>query len=361
MNYFIELLNSLKRGVISPVYLFYGEEGYLREQAVSRFKQYFAGHGDAVLNYDLVDGETATPAEIVARAETLPFSGAKRLVVVKNPTFFKPSARGAGGEYVEGENGAGAPAKEAPLLDYLKNPLASTCLIFTTGDPVDKRKRLFRAVQKSGRAVEFTWLSRGELARWLLQRAQKEGRRFAPGAADALLDAAGPSLQRLVLELEKLINYTAGREAITPDDVRELCPPRPEESIFTIVDAAGNRRCGKALAGIKELLAAKEPPLKILAMIARQFRLLLQVHDLLERGCPARAIPEKLGVHPYLARKVVAQSKNYDRRVLIDAVKQLSELDVAVKTGRQEFYPAVETFLLRLCAGGCGEAGTPPA
>lgn len=351
MNYFIELLNSLKRGVISPVYLFYGEETYLKDQAVARFKEFYIQGGESDLNVDLIEGETAVPADIVARAETLPFFADKRLVVVKNPTFFKASKR-AIEEAAEGVVETKAAGKEAPLLDYLKNPLASTCLIFTTGEPVDKRKRLFQAIKKNGRALDFTFLSRGELSRWLAQKAGAGGRKFAAGAGDALLDAAGPSLQKLVMELGKLFNYTAGREVITPEDVRKLCPPKTEENIFAIMDAVGNRRCGEALTGIREMLAAKEPPLKILSMIARQFRLLLQVHDLLGRGCPPRDIPAKLNIHPFVAQKVLAQCKNFNLTILIGAIEALSEVDVALKTGRQEFYPAAETFLLKLCAGG---------
>lgn len=346
MNNFIEFLNILKRGVISPVYLFYGEEGYLRDQALARLREFLGQDGEAGFNYDLIEGETASPADIAARAETLPFFAARRLVVVKNPTLFKSVQK-------SGEAESKAKAGEAPLLKYLQSPPETTCLVFSTGDPVDRRKRLFQAVSKSGRALEFTFLSRGELARWLAQKAGAAGRRFSPGAADVLLDAAGPSLQRLVVELEKLLNYTEGKDVIGVDEVRRLCPPRLEDNIFSIVDAVGGRRCGEALSGIKEMLAAKEPPLKILAMISRQFRLLLQVHDLLGRGCPVRDLPGRLNLHPYVAQKVAAQCKNFSRPVLIGAVHSLSELDAAVKTGRQEFYPAVELFLLKLSAGKC--------
>lgn len=350
MNYYIELLNSLKRGVVNQVYLFYGEETYLREQAVARFKEYcFPGRAQD-LNFDLIDGESTSPADIVARAETLPFFAEKRLVVVKNPTFFKAAKKAGKEDSAEGEETAG-PVKEAALLEYFNNPLDSTCLIFTTGDPVDKRKRLFKAVKKAGRVVEFTFLSRSELTRWLAQRARAAGRKFAPGAAETLLDAVGTSLQRLSVELEKLINYTTGQEVITPAEVRRVCPPGLEENIFAVVDAVGNKKCGEALAAIKEMLAAKEPPFRLLAMVARQFRLLLQVKDLLERGCPAGEIPARLKIHPYVAQKVAAQCKNFSRESLTGAFQLLLELDEAVKTGRQEFYPALEIFLLKLCAG----------
>ncbi len=349
MKYFIDLINGLKRGEIHPVYLFYGEESYLKEQAILRFKEWYL-QGEPDMNFDLINGETTTPADIASRAETLPFFSGRRLVVVKNPTFFKGPKRAGKDAAADDEESAGQRG-EAPLLEYIKNPLESTCLIFTTGDSVDKRKRVFKAIKKKGQALEFVFLSRGELARWLAQKTGAAGKKLAAGAGETLLNAAGPSLQKLVSELEKLFNYTYGREVITQDDIRQVCPVGIEENIFAIVDAVGGRRCGDALSGIRELLAAKEPPFKILSMISRQFRLLLQVRDLMGRGCPAREIPAILKIHPYTAQKIVAQCKNFSQDYLIVSIQSLSEVDLAVKTGRQEFYPAVENFLLKLCAG----------
>jgi len=348
VNYYIELLNSIKRGVISPVYLFYGEETYLQEQAVLRFKEFAVG-GQSELNCEVVDGETATPAQIVESAETLPLFSERRLVVVKNPVFFKSAKRG--GQKEDAEEGAKEDVQEKPLIDYIENPLVSTCLIFTVTGPVDKRRRIFKAVKECGRELEFTCLSREELAGWLAKRARAEGRRFAPGAEYALVDAAGPLLQNLAVELEKLLNYSRGRETITKKDIFQVCPPKPEENVFAVVDAVGNRRCGEALAGIKDMLAAREPPLKILSMIARQFRLLLQVHDMTEKGFSERDVAAGINMKPYAVRKLMAQCRNFSRLQLLDALKYLSETDFALKTGRQEFYPAVEVLLLRLCAG----------
>ena len=348
MDYYTELLNSLKRGVLHPVYLFYGEEGYLREQAAGRLKD-FCRQGGSDFNIDLIDGETAGPGDIVASAETLPLFAAKRQVVVKNPPFFKAAKR-AGREGPVKKEKKPAARGENVLLEYLKDPLSSTILVFNTGEPVDRRKGIFKAVQKAGKAVDFTCLKRNELARLLARKADKAGRQLASRALDELLDRVGPSLQKLSVEFDKLLNYTAQSGVITSDDVRRLCPPVLEDNIFAIVDAVGNRRCGEALSGIKDMLAAKEPPLRILAMITRQFRLLLQVHDLVGRGCPPREIAARLKMHPYVAQKLTAQCKNYSNESLVRIFQSLLEVDVAVKTGGQEFYPAVEHFILKLCA-----------
>jgi DNA polymerase-3 subunit delta len=343
-NPFKDFDAGLKRGVVAPVYLFYGEETFLRDLALARLKEYFELGNPVGLDVDVIEGETADPAEVAARAEILPFFAARRLVVVKNPPFFKTARRG-------GENGGAEEPKSgrgAALLEYIKKPSPSTCLVFSTGDPVDRRTRLFQAIKKYGHEIEFTYLSPGYLTRWVTKRAGQSGRKFAPDAANILVNSAGPSLQALSLEIEKLVNYTAGREVITTEDIHLMCPPRLEESIFAVVDAVGNRRYREALAGIKDMLAAKEPPLKILSMIARQFRILLMVCDLTERGCPAREIPGRLKIHPFVARKAVSQSRNFNKQLLTGALAALSELDVGVKTGKTEFYPAMETFLLTL-------------
>ena len=353
MKYFIELLNSLKRGVIYPVYLFYGEEDYLIRQAVLRFQEALFPDGDAGMDLDVIAGESAAPREVTARAQSLPFFAQKRLVVVKNTLFFKPArspAKDDGGE-AEEDQGEMAPAgSEAPLLEYLKSPPDTTCLIFTTGGPVDRRRRLFKSLAKAGRAVEFTRLEKGDLARWLAQRVNGYGKRFSPGAVETLLERAGTSLNTLAREVEKLVSYTGDRQAIDAADVRVLCPPPLEESVFNVVDAIGHRRAGVALSGIRDLLAAREPPVRLLAMVARQFRLLLLVRDLLDQGCPAGQVAGRLKLNPFVAQKMAGQSINYSVTRLIRALEELLELDEAFKSGRLEFYPGLEALLLRLCA-----------
>ncbi len=353
MEYYTEFLKSLKRQVLYPVYLFYGPEGYLREQAVNRLIKFFRQDGGSDFNIDLIDGDTATVGDMVASAETLPLFTQRRLVVVKNPPFFKGSKRAGKGSTVANEN-KGSNRGEKVLLKYLMDPLSSTVLVFNTNEPVDKRKRVFKAVRQTGKTVDFTYLRRSGLEFLLNQRVDKAGCRFAGRALEKLLDRTGPSLQKLDTEIEKLLNYAGPGGVITPDDVHRLCPSSLQDNIFAIVDAVGHRHCGEALSGIQDMLAAKEPPLRILAMITRQFRLLLQIHDLTGRGWPPREIAKRLKTHPYVVQKITAQCKNYSGESLIRIFQSLLEIDVAVKTGRQEFYPAVEHFILKLCADSRG-------
>lgn len=94
MNLFIEFDAGLKKGIVAPVYLFYGEEAYLRDLALVRLKEFFEQGNPNGLDVDVIEGETADPVDVAVRAETLPFFAARRLVIVKSPSFFKTARRG---------------------------------------------------------------------------------------------------------------------------------------------------------------------------------------------------------------------------------------------------------------------------
>lgn len=347
MEYYQGLINSLQRGVISPVYLFYGEEGYLKQKAVAKFRETVLTAA-ADFNFDLIEGDQTDAGTVAALAENLPFMAEKRLVVVKNAPWFKSGRKhknDVDGAAEEPDSGTAA-----PLVDYLNNPLASTCLILITDDPVDKRKKLFKALTKIGQAVEFAPLKRTETARWVTDRCREAGKTISSGTVEVLLNMVGqPGLTGLTAELSKLITFVGTAKEITAPDVRQVVTSNLENSIFQVVDAVASRRGGPALAGIKGMLALKEPPQRIIAMLARQFRLIVQVMELHLQHYPEKEIAAKLGLHPFVAKKALAQSRGLTTARASRMLEQLADLDVAVKTGRQEFYPAIEWLIINFC------------
>jgi len=237
------------------------------------------------------------------------------------------------------------------LLKYLANPLSSTCLIFVTGDSVDRRKKIFKEVARSGRVVEFKLLNQKELVKWLVRQAGASGKKMTPDAAGELVSRVGKSLGMLENELAKLVAYTGDSKLITAGDVCELASRNVDTGIFDVVDAIGEKRCAAALKGIRELLALKNSPQYILAMIARQFRLILQALELRHSGCSEREAIKQMQLHPFVARKTLAQSRNFTAEKVHVALQELLDLDMAVKNGRQDFYPGMQTLILKLLAG----------
>ncbi|MFZ5641307.1 MAG: DNA polymerase III subunit delta [Bacillota bacterium] len=349
------LVNSLERKLVSTVYLLYGEETYLRDEVVNMFRDRLLPDEVREFNLDILDGRETAPDEIATLAATLPFMAEKRVVIVRDADFFK-SRRKAKEESKDREKTAAkdeaqeekSPAGEKALLEYLENPSASTCLVFSAGS-VDKKKKLFKVIEKNGQVVEFSSLKGKELSLWLERRFASAGKKMEPAAAAELITAVGSNLQQLDGEAEKLISYTGQRTQIKKDDVAVLVGKTTELSIFELVDAVGERRYEKAVKMMRDMVTYGEPPIRILFMVARQFRLLLQVKVLHSTGYAEKQIASRLQLHPFVTGKCIRQSRNFQREELEQSLEDILAADVAIKTGRQEPLPAMEILLAHLC------------
>lgn len=352
MQYYRELMNDLRLKNIAPVYLFFGEEAYLREQAVRKFSQSLVPHEIAAFNIDVLDGEEASGDEVVSCVNTPPVMVERRLVIVQHTRFFSTPAKKKATEKDE-DNLSARQAGEVEnkkniLLNYLQKPLPSTCLIFNTDQSVDQRRNLFKAVKKNGRAIEFTSLKRQDLHKWLAQEAQRAGKKIPPAAVEVLLNRVGQNMFLLKSEVQKLVSFTGDKKIIEESDVQVLTVPLIEENIFKVVDAIGQRLILQALKGIRDLLVNRQPPPVILAMLARQFRLILQTRQLTSSGFSQTELSKQLNIHPYAASKIIKQSKNFNEQQTIAILERLLEIDLGTKTGKLDFYPAIETLLLEL-------------
>ncbi|GAW93463.1 DNA polymerase III subunit delta [Calderihabitans maritimus] len=337
MNY-QQLLTKIEKNEIAPVYLFYGEEKFLFQEVLEALKNKIVTSGCSDFNYDVLDGSEVPVARIVEAANTLPVLAERRLVVVKEAEMFR--SRSA--------EKSGSKDEEKMLLDYLSRPLPSTCLVFTVEGKVDARKRLYRAVQEKGEVVNFPLLKGKALSAWVKKRVEQRGKRIEFPALQYLVAAVGENLFLLENEIEKICTFLGDKDIITLSDITDLISKTEEGNIFRLVDAIGERKTEKAVLLMREMLNWGEPPLKILFMIARQFRLMLQVKGLLEKGFSEKQIARELQLHPYVAQKCLQQSRNFSRANLEEALRRMLELDIAVKTGQGDPVYLMEIALLSL-------------
>ncbi|KAF1084104.1 DNA polymerase III subunit delta [Sporotomaculum syntrophicum] len=336
MKYFIDFLAELKKGNISPVYLLYGPESYLRDQAIELLKKYVLPPGGEQINYDVLDGSTMSGLEIVTIATSTSFLAGRRLVLVRSPQIFETKAEKNEQDIKH-------------ILGYLASPYAGTCLVFETAQNVDKRKKIYKEIARVGRTIEFTLLKPADLTKWLAKRAREEGCNIGREAVGELLARCGRDMYTLYHEMEKLVSYTGPGKTISLETVRQMVAARLEDSIFEVVDAIGGKNYVRALSGIRNLLMHKQQPQQIIGMVARQFRLILQVQGLAQKGMSREQIIAALKLHPFVYTKIYAQRKNFPAGQLVKALNHLTELDYALKTGRADFYPAIETFILKIC------------
>ncbi len=344
------LENSLKRQVISPVYLFYGDETYLRDRYLERFKS-LVPEEYRDFNMDIVDGRDTVLGAIVNMAETLPFLTERRLVIVKNADFFKakrkPQKKGAHNDEEKDMGEEKPDSSEEVLIRYLENPIDSTCLIFCT-DSVDRKRKIYKRIEKNGQVVQFAQLKGRELTEWIRRTAGKLGKSVELAAAAGLVTAVGNNLRQLHNELEKLTCYSEG-SVITAADVEIMVSKTAELSIFDLVDAVGERNYSKAIKLAREMVFLGEPVIRILYMVARQCRLLLQAKSLLETGVSAKETAGLMQVHPYVAQKCIGQARNFTSGELKSALEKILDSDASIKGGKQEAELALELLIIALC------------
>ena len=319
-----QLNEDLKTGQFKQMYLLYGEEAYLRKQYKDKVKEALLGGGDA-MNSHYFEGKDINPGEIIDLAETLPFFSERRVIVLENTGLFK-----SGGE---------------KMAEYLAEPASTAYFLFVESE-VDKRSRLYKQVQQSGRAVEFSMQDERTLKRWIAGILKKEGKQITENCAEYFLDKVGTDMENIRSELEKLVCYCMDRDIVEREDIDMVCTTRISNHIFDMVTAIGDRQTKKALTLYYDLLALKEPPMRILFLIARQCNTLLQVKQLKNKGFDNKRIGEKTGLPGFVAGKYVSQAAKFKEKELQKAVEKCVEAEEAVKTGRMNDTMSVELLIM---------------
>lgn len=315
---------DIKQGNFKQIYLLYGEERYLRKQYTDRLKKALCGEDDS-MNTHFYEGKDVPVGEIIDLAETLPFLAARRVIFISNSGLFK-----SGGE---------------KMAEYLTAPNETTFFVFTENE-VDKRSKLFKTVQSQGYVSEFAVQDENTLKRWVAGILNKEGKKITENTVQLFLTKTGTDMENIRMELEKLICYCMNRDVITADDVNTICTNRISNHIFDMINAIADRQTTKALQLYYDLLALREPPMRILFLIARQYNMLLQVKELKSRGYDNKTIGTKIGVPPFVAGKYVTQASRFKSADLRLAVTQCVEAEEAVKTGRMNDMMSVEMLIV---------------
>lgn len=319
------LNEDLKTGQFKQVYLLYGEEDYLKKQYKERFSKAMLPDGDT-MNYAYFEGKGVDVREVIDLAETLPFFAERRLLVFENTGFFKNAG--------------------AEMADYIKEMPETSYLIFIETE-IDKRSKLFKAVKAHGRIVELKRQDETTLVRWIMGIVKKEGKQITEATVRHFLVKVGDDMGKIQRELEKLFCFCMERPEITVADVEEICTTQITNHIFDMVDAVANKQQKKALDYYYNLLTLKEPPMRILYLLTRQFKLLLEVKELERLGYGQKDIASKSGLMPFLVGKYRAQAKSFKRRELRQIVEAGVQTEENVKTGRMGDVLSVELFLVK--------------
>ncbi len=315
---------DIKNNTYKTVYLLYGEEEYLKKQYKNKFIEAICA-GDT-MNYSYYEGKGIDIKELMSTADTLPFFAERRLIVVENSGFFKSS--------------------NEELAEYLSGENESTSIVFVESD-VDKRNKLFKTVSAKGYVCELGVQNQSTLESWIGAMVTKNGKSISKPAVLKLLEAVGNDMVNISTELEKLISYVGEREKIEAEDIDKICSVSVSAKVFDMVDALSAHNRERAVEIYKDLISLKEPPMRILFMIMRQFNIMLMVSELKNAGHDYKEIATKAGIQPFVVTKVIKQLNNFSVTTLKVAMEDGLKLEEDFKNGRIAENVAVEMLLIK--------------
>ncbi len=325
-------------------YLFHGEDEFSRSETLADFKKKMGDPGLVELNTIVFDGSKVTLGELQHACDSVPFMADRRLVIVEGLlTRLEPRGR---------ERARSAWQKEylEKLTQYLKHLPETTRLVFVEDKSIGKSNPVHRLAlaDERGHVKGFEPPQKRGLNHWIEERVKEKGGQINPAAVETLAAFVGNDLRLLDQEIEKLVTYVDGARPISEDDVRLLVSYVREANVFEMVDALGQRNGQRAAKLLHQLLDDGEHPLRLLGMIIRQFRIMIQVKELSGQGVSQRDIAARLRLHPFVVKKTVRQAMNFSMKQLEAIYRKLLDTDVAIKTGQMNEVLALDMLVVGL-------------
>ena len=336
-------------------YVFYGDDDFSRAEELARLRSKLAGGDPAMaqLNTSFLDGRRLSLGELRHACDTIPFMADRRLVIVQGLlTRLAPGGRGKGPESAQDGGASGKREFLKDLAAYLPTLPTTTRLIFVEDKALPASHpilKLAKAEEKKQRGFSriFKRPKDRELPHWIQQRARSKGGSLSREATTMLAALVGNDLRLLDQEIDKLLLYTDGQQ-VDAEDVRTLVSRARQMSIFDLVDCVGRRQTDRALRLLHHMLDDGEAPLYLLAMLARQVRILIQVSELRGQGLDQKEMAGRLKLHPYVVEKGLAQARNFSMAQLEAAHQRLVDTDWAIKTGEIEDTLALDLLVADL-------------
>jgi DNA polymerase-3 subunit delta len=323
--------------ISSPsVYLLHGNDEFaIRSFLDERLKTRMGDSSDTTMDITILDGRSKSLEAIQAETLTVPFLAKRRMVVLYNPLSLTKGK-----------------AKQDKFKELLESVPPSTALVLIEDKILENKHWLLswsKGHPDQAWSQLFTLPKGGAMTRWVLDQTQALAGEISSQAAQLLASYIDEDPRLAKSEIIKLLTYVDHSREITEEDVRLLVADVRQGDVFEMVDAIGYGDGEKALEMLRRLLEEGEA-LPLFGMIVRQFRLLIQVRELLDEnpGLSPEDIAGEIGVHPYPIKKITPQAKLFNLPQLKRIYHQLSDVDQAIKTGQLEDKLALDLLIASL-------------
>lgn len=302
------------------VYLLYGLNNFEIDSEIKKLTKDYDKMN--ISKYDLTETDIK---EVINDAETFSMFADNKVVIAENAIMFTSS--GANTEIIE---------------NYLNHINPHTILIFTVNaEKVDERKKITKLIKKNYKLISFNEASSPST----FVKSQLSGYNITSSVIAFLIDRVGSNPLILENEINKIKAYKDDK-TITKEDIVKLTNKNQEIDIFKLIDDIVEKNKDEALAIYHEMLKVGEEPLKIIILLATQFRLMYQSKELAKKGYSEKNIADTLKVHPYRVKLALQKGRKYKSETLLNYLLTLANIDIAIKTGKTDKNLALELFLL---------------
>jgi DNA polymerase-3 subunit delta len=328
------------------IFFLYGEDTFRSRQKLKAIKEKFKTSDKSGVNLIVLDGEKTPLKNICQEILTVPFLHEKKLIVIENLLKKK----------------AGGLEEIVKLIEKDKIP-KSSIIIFWEENDVLQNTKIFNLLNRPKFAERFPLLSETQLTKWTESEIKKRKIKIEAPALKLLTGYVGSDLWQMANEIDKLTAFAKTKKEkqniITVKDIDLFVKSKLDENIFNLTDALGNKNKKLALKLIGEQIQSGLYAPNILGMLLRQFRILLQIKELLRNeysfispADPAirQKIAKELGLHPYVVSKALYQSKNFEIEELKKIHEKLLSVDIKLKTTNLDPQLLLDLLITQICS-----------
>lgn len=321
---------------VGQVYVVLGQQSILMEQAREAFNQLIP-EDQKVMNVGSYDMETTPLAVALDDAMSAPFFGDKRLVLVNKPYF------------LTGENKSTKIDHDLDSLEnYLTHPEVDTILVFMAPyEKLDGRKKIVKQLKKVAEEVSAAPLTEQAARQLVKQQVQADGYQMEQAVLDELVTRTNADYSLMAGSISKLELFDLQTKKISLDGVRGLVPQSLDQNVFDLVNAVLAKNKQLAIQHYQDLIESQEQPIMINAILVGQFRLLIQVQVLAQRGLSQGGIASEIKAHPFRVKMAMQTVKRFSTQLLEQAYVGLVDIEQQLKTTTRNPQLLFELFMLK--------------
>jgi len=316
------------------VYLVHGEDEFAVSNFVKALQEKLGDPSTAEMNTTVITEDAYDLEELRDATSAVPFLAPRRLVVLENA-----------GRKLKSQDQR---EKFTALLEGLPQ---STALVLVERKALDEEHWLMKWAAAAGKRAfvrGFTVPKGPQMTRWIVGAVKKQGGEITPQAAAFLAESVGDNPRMAALEIDKVLAYVNYTRPVEVDDVDAVAAyVGGQADFFKFIDAIAQRN-GKNAMGMLRNLLEEQVPIVLFFSIVGHFRLLLQAREVYEGGGKDATVAKALGIHPYRAKKLVAQARTLSLDTLENIYRRLLAYDLEIKTGQLDAELALETMVAAL-------------